>query len=212
VYDFIVTRTGTLIAATDELGVFSSTDGGMTWTQLSVGVHHTHNSSIVMDNDGNIFFGSPPSGVLRSDDGFDTFSITNAGLTDTTVMSLATSSSGYLYAGTEGGIVFRSVNPTTIVSVEEHSIEVPSLFLLEQNYPNPFNPSTTIKYALPKSSMVRLSVYDLLGREVTVLVNERREAGVHEARFDASGLASGVYLYRLQTGDVTHTKRSLLLR
>ena len=85
-------------------------------------------------------------------------------------------------------------------------------FRLEQNYPNPFNPSTTIRYELPMSSMVRLSVSDILGRKVSVLVNERKDAGVHEVRFDGSNLASGVYFYRLQAGDVVQTKRLLLLR
>jgi len=83
---------------------------------------------------------------------------------------------------------------------------------LEQNYPNPFNPSTTITYALPKSSDVRLSVYDILGREVSVLVNERRDAGVHEVKFDGTNLASGVYMYRIQAGGFVQVKRLLLLR
>jgi hypothetical protein len=85
-------------------------------------------------------------------------------------------------------------------------------YSLSQNYPNPFNPSTTITFELPKSAVVRLSVYDMLGREVSVLVNERRDAGVHEVKFEASALSSGVYFYRLQAGDFTHTKRLLLLR
>jgi hypothetical protein len=67
---------------------------------------------------------------------------------------------------------------------------LPKSFALEQNYPNPFNPSTTIKYELPRTSKVTLTVYDLLGREVSVLVNERREAGVYEVKFDGSNLAS----------------------
>ena len=83
---------------------------------------------------------------------------------------------------------------------------------LHQNYPNPFNPSTIIEFELPKSSIVRLSVYDMLGREVSVLLNERREAGVHEVRFDGSNLASGVYFYRLTAGDFLQTRRLLLLR
>jgi len=83
---------------------------------------------------------------------------------------------------------------------------------LRQNYPNPFNPSTTIKYELPRSSEVRLSVYDMLGREVAILVNERMNAGVHEVKFDGSGLASGVYLYRMWAGEFVATKRLLLLK
>jgi hypothetical protein len=97
-------------------------------------------------------------------------------------------------------------------SVTELSISIPSIYTLEQNYPNPFNPSTTVKFELPKTSMVRLNVYDMLGREVSVLVNERREAGVHEVKFDGSNLASGAYLYRLQAGDFLQTKRLLLLK
>jgi hypothetical protein len=83
---------------------------------------------------------------------------------------------------------------------------------MQQNYPNPFNPSTTIRYELPEPSQVRLTVYDILGRELSVLVNERRDAGVHEVKFDASGLSSGVYFYRIQAGDFVQSKRLTVLR
>jgi hypothetical protein len=78
--------------------------------------------------------------------------------------------------------------------------------------PNPFNPSTTIKFELPKASMVRLTVYDMLGREGAVIVNERRDAGVHEVKFDGAGLSSGVYLYRLQAGEFVQTLKLVLLQ
>ena len=90
--------------------------------------------------------------------------------------------------------------------------EAPPEYYLHQNSPNPFNPSTTIEYELPKSSEVRLSVYDILGREVSVLVNDRRDAGVHEVKFDAAGLSSGVYFYRLQAGDFVQSRKLLLLK
>jgi hypothetical protein len=92
-------------------------------------------------------------------------------------------------------MMFQKID--TGVGVEEEG-NIPKTYALDQNYPNPFNPSTTIKYDLPTSSDVRLSVYDMLGREVSVLVNERRDAGVHEVTFDASGFSSGVYCYRMQ--------------
>jgi len=98
------------------------------------------------------------------------------------------------------------------VSVTDQTIGSPMTYVLNQNYPNPFNPSTTIKYELPKASLVRLSVYDMLGRQVSVLVDERRDAGVHEVKFEGSTLASGVYFYRLQAGDFTQTKRLLILK
>jgi hypothetical protein len=101
------------------------------------------------------------------------------------------SSVGFWYA--QGGLV------TNATSDQQ---QLPAVYQLRQNYPNPFNPSTTITFELPKSSVVRLSVYDILGREVSVLVNERREAGVHEVKLDTRGLSSGIYFYRMQVCSV----------
>ncbi|MBP1656402.1 MAG: hypothetical protein H6Q31_1003 [Bacteroidetes bacterium] len=90
--------------------------------------------------------------------------------------------------------------------------EVPVAFSLEQNYPNPFNPSTTIRFDLPNASPVRLSVFDVLGREVSVLVNDQIAAGVHEVSFDAKQFASGMYVYRLQAGNFVQTRKMLFLK
>ena len=89
---------------------------------------------------------------------------------------------------------------------------VPSQFALSQNYPNPFNPSTTIRYALPERSHVTLAVFNTLGQQVATLVEGEREAGHHEVTFDASTLASGVYLYRLTAGDYVQARKFVLLR
>jgi hypothetical protein len=88
----------------------------------------------------------------------------------------------------------------------------PGVFALEQNYPNPFNPSTDISYTLKNSGKVRLSVYDILGREVAVLINDIQTAGQHEVRFSASGLSSGIYFYKLQEANEVVTKKMLLLK
>lgn len=85
-------------------------------------------------------------------------------------------------------------------------------FSLSQNYPNPFNPKTIIRFTLPVASDVSMRVFDLLGREVAVLVSERKNAGTYEVEFDAKDLASGVYLYRLLVGRFTETRKLLLLR
>jgi hypothetical protein len=83
---------------------------------------------------------------------------------------------------------------------------------VEQNYPNPFNPTTTISFKLPKAAFVTLKVYDLLGHEVAVLVNEKKAAGKYEVRFATSSLAGGVYFYRLHAGEFIETKKLMLLR
>jgi hypothetical protein len=89
---------------------------------------------------------------------------------------------------------------------------IPEEFSLIQNYPNPFNPATVISYHLPVLSDVKLAIYDLLGREVAVLVNEKMDAGVHEVRFEASALPSGMFFYRLNAGDFVQTKRLVFLK
>jgi aminopeptidase N len=85
-------------------------------------------------------------------------------------------------------------------------------FSLEQNYPNPFNPSTTIKYSLGKAGITTLKIYDVLGKEVATLVNEELQAGPHEVTFDASNLPSGVYVYKIQSGEYINSKKMLLLK
>jgi hypothetical protein len=88
----------------------------------------------------------------------------------------------------------------------------PEQYSLEQNYPNPFNPSTVITYQLPGTAPVRLRVFDLLGREVALLVNEQQSPGSHSVRFDGTELASGFYLYRLEAGTFVQSKKMIHLK
>jgi hypothetical protein len=99
-----------------------------------------------------------------------------------------------------------------IVSADEPSRALPAAFALEQNYPNPFNPSTTIRYSLPERSYVTLTVFNALGQRVATLEEGEKEAGFQEVRFDASSLASGVYLYRLTAGEYVQARKLILLR
>ncbi len=110
------------------------------------------------------------------------------------------------------GVIEGNPAPDTTSTSVNDGVPMPQLFKLHQNYPNPFNPRTTIRYELPKSSMVTLSVYDILGREVKTLVNEAKQPGTYTVEFDGSGLASGVYFYRLQAGGFVEAKKLLLLR
>ena len=106
-----------------------------------------------------------------------------------------------------------------VATVSPNARGVPTQVMLQQNYPNPFNLSTTIRYTIAGSREygvegreTKIVVYDILGREVATLVNEKKAPGDYEVRFDATGLASGVYFYRLKAGSFTQTRRLLLLR
>ncbi|NCS80319.1 MAG: T9SS type A sorting domain-containing protein [Ignavibacteria bacterium] len=97
----------------------------------------------------------------------------------------------------------------TAVSNDNEVIKEYALF---NNYPNPFNPVTTITYQLPKDGVVTLKIFDMLGKEVMTLVNEQKEMGRYTVQFDASSLASGMYVYQLRANDYTSTKKMLLLK
>ena len=97
---------------------------------------------------------------------------------------------------------------------DEIEVEVIALseFTLEQNYPNPFNPSTSISYSISEIEFVTLKVYDVLGNEITTLVDEEKPIGIYDVIFDATRLPSGVYFYRLQAGDFVETKKMVLMK
>ncbi|MBZ0181278.1 MAG: T9SS type A sorting domain-containing protein [Melioribacteraceae bacterium] len=99
-----------------------------------------------------------------------------------------------------------------MVDVDSDEETIVYTFDLGQNYPNPFNPSTVIKYSIPSSNLVELKVFNILGQEVASLVNEVKNAGVHTVSFNASSLASGVYLYRITAGSFVSTKKMLLIK
>jgi Secretion system C-terminal sorting domain len=115
-----------------------------------------------------------------------------------------------LFAG--GGLSRVYKRPLSEITAVETSEIFPSEFQLLQNYPNPFNPSTKIKFVIPKSSLVNLKVYDVLGNEIATLVNEEKPAGNYKVTFDASSLPSGVYFYKIKAGKFEGTKKLVLLR
>jgi hypothetical protein len=202
---FVLSGTN-LFAGTDDAGVFLSTDNGTSWTSTGFPTNSFISSLAVSGTD---LFAGTYSGVFRSTVGGTIWTAVSTGLTDTSVSSLAVSGTD-LFAGTNGGVWRRPMSE--MVSVKLTSNPLPTKFNLDQNYPNPFNPSTTIKFELPRASQVSLTVYDVLGRQVSVLVNEKRDAGSYEVKFNGSNLASGVYFYRLQAGSYVDTKKLLLLR
>lgn len=115
--------------------------------------------------------------------------------------------------GSTNSEIYYKGNPTgNTIGISTISSEIPDNFSLSQNYPNPFNPTTNIKFAIPKSGFVKLTVFDMLGREVETLVNENLNAGTYNADWNASKFSSGVYFYMIETEGFTETKKMILTK
>ena len=97
-------------------------------------------------------------------------------------------------------------------SAPDEAVGIPTVYSLSQNYPNPFNPATTIEYQIPKQSLVKITIFDLLGREITTLVNEQKGSGTYSVKFEASSLSGGVYFYKLEAGNFIQTRKLLFLK
>ena len=187
---------------------------GIDWT-----VYNTSNSglpdndvvSITIDGSGNKWIGT--YGGLASFDGtnWTVYNTSNSGLPDNYVFSIAIDGSGNKWIGTYGGGL-AVYNEGGVISIESGREMIVEAFLLHQNYPNPFNPETTISYELPKESDITLTIYDITGRLVETLVNEKQKPRYYSVHWDASQFSSGVYLYRIQTEGFQQVKKCLLIK
>lgn len=134
--------------------------------------------------------------------------------------TVSSPAAGYRLGGGDNCLtIWSSSNPIyasylcgTTVGINGSNNPVPQTYSLSQNYPNPFNPVTSIKYDLPKPGFVKLTVYDMTGKEVEVLVNEEKEPGKYEITWDGSKYSSGVYFYNIETGDFKETKKMVLIK
>ena len=214
-----------LFAGTWGGGVFLSTDNGASWSAVNSGLPKwPYDTTLITSVNtfevigANLFAGTD-EGIFLSTDNGTHWSEVNSGLRNHIVRVLAISpatggrDSTNLFAGTFGsGVWRRPLSEMITTSVRQSSAQAPERFELEQNYPNPFNPSTVISYQLAVNSNVTLKVYDLLGREVAVLVNERKDAGRYSVQWSASRFSSGIYFYFLSAGKFQETKRMILLK
>ncbi len=166
-------------------------------------------NSLLVYND-NVVAAAGLGGISISNDGGFNWSDASTGLTDMSCYSLGISGT-FMFIGTLGGVWYRPLSEI-ITSVNEKHNVIPNEYSLYQNYPNPFNPSTTITYELPKASFVTLKVFDMLGREIKSLVNGYKSQGKYSVNFNASNLASGVYFYKIESGEYSSIKKMLLLK
>lgn len=204
---------GNIIFSGSRFGIYRSIDNGVTWDSVGIRALPLNVVTFAKDND-RIYVGfnrSTDFFVWYSDDLGDTWNPLDHqfhGLKNLYIYD------NKIWAATFDGFYYNPLQPTSV-----DPIEIPKKFSLEQNYPNPFNPSTKISWQSPVAGYQTLKVFDMLGNEVATLVNEFREAGNYEVNFDASKLASGVYIYRIDirsdkslTGGFASSKKMLLLK
>jgi hypothetical protein len=214
------------------VSMFYSNNGGSSWEAVSGNLEEFSDGSgngpsvrdvkILPVSDGNIYFAATSVGLFSTStlEGSNTIWTLEAPIEigNTVVETIDVRPiDGKVVIGTFGKGAFSSTFTKT--DVNEVNV-IPKEFVLQQNYPNPFNPSTTIKYSIPQNTeysprrmlQTTLKVYDILGNEVATLVNERQKSGNYEVKFNASNLASGIYLYKLQSGSFAQTRKLMLIK
>lgn len=201
-----------LFVGTQDSGVYRSTDNGASWTSANKGLPSAPVTSLAVSGT-NIFAGTMPGGIFLSTDSGISWRAVNTGLpfVATGITCIAVVQANLFAASVADGVWRRSISDI-LTAINENRPAVPAKFDLMQNYPNPFNPTTVIAYQLPTSSFVTLTIFDVLGRKVRTLVNERQDDGNHAVQLDASKLPSGVYFYRLHAGTFTETKKLTVLK
>jgi Secretion system C-terminal sorting domain/Two component regulator propeller len=216
VYSITPDKNGNLYAGTYGGGIYKKT--GNTWSGFSTPNGLGGSSAFVttVDSSGALWAGFSTlngfnflwHGIYYTTDNGSSW--TYAGLDSISVRALIVyGDSVYAVTYNDGLYVLTKNGGTNGVRT---ATSTPNTFALLQNYPNPFNPTTVIRFSIPQRERISLIVYDILGREVATLVNGDLEAGPHQATFDASKLASGIYLYRLKAGTFTATKKLVLLK
>jgi photosystem II stability/assembly factor-like uncharacterized protein len=193
-------------------GIFRSTNNGALWTPIPTGLTTTTIYSLCVSG-ANIFAGGLPGGfanVFLSTNNGASWSSLSGVLPLVTINSL-TITSTHILAGTAARGIWRlPFSGLTAVGGRIEG-EIPQNTSLNQNFPNPFNPSTTIRFELPKASAITLKIFNTLGQEVSVLVNEQKSPGYYQLQWNAS-VPSGIYFYRLQAGEYVEVRKMVLLR
>ena len=211
---FMNSNTG--IICGDQGLAMRTTNGGANWTSVATGT--TNDLVAIQSVTTNVFCMVGSSGTIRKS--------TNAGLNWLTQTCPVTanlrsldmfSTNDFGLIAAAGGIILRTTNGGTFTAVMQNGSEIPESHSLGQNYPNPFNPNTKINFSIPSSGLstgsnVRLAVFDILGKEVALLVNENLSAGNYSIDFNASSIPSGTYFYRLTAGSFTDTKKLVLIK
>jgi len=188
--------------------VYKTTDGGNTWTQLDL--HDYSFRSIEFTNQLTGWIGGSGGALYKTTDtGLNWQKINLDSAANFIDIDFINENTGWLT--TNYNKIYKTTNSGTVF-ISNTSSEIPLQFELKQNYPNPFNPSTNINYSIKKSGLVKLSIYDLSGKEISTLVNEVQQAGSYSVTFNGSGFSSGVYYYKLASDNFSETKKMILAK
>ena len=195
-------------------GIYRSDDFGGSWSQSNSGIplSHLHPYSVYA-KDSLIFTGLTSNKIyLSMDNGLNWQDFSNGlNINEETYHVKFAVSGNKIYAS----FLYNSLwyyDLSQITNISELNNSIPDGFILQQNYPNPFNPTTKINYSIPNNCHVKITVYDVTGREILTLVNRYQNSNEYSISFDASGLASGIYFYNIKAGDFVQTKRMLLIK
>jgi photosystem II stability/assembly factor-like uncharacterized protein len=203
------------VIPTSDIRFYKTFDGGNTWIKYYRQIENslpTLRSYFTNENTGYAVTSSYYYGLIKTtNSGFNWFIcstfVNNNQMTSN--VAFLNENTGWVVG--YGGLICKTTNAgSTFISINNQNI--PDGYSLSQNYPNPFNPSTNIKYQITNNSFITLKVYNILGKEVATLVNEKLSAGTYEVTFECSGLTSGIYFYRLTCGDFSETKKMVLLK
>jgi len=193
--------------------VFRTTDYGLNWLDINGNLPDIPINSVIIDydKDSTLYIGTDAGVFFTNNLGTQWF-VLGADLPNSPVLDLNYHQpTGKLVAGTHGRSLFE-FDLSSISSVGEDNSTFVNNFDLYQNYPNPFNPSTIIKYNLPSDMKINLVVFNVVGEEVSVLVNEFQNAGLHVVEFDGSNLSSGIYYYKLWAGYSSEIKKMVMVK
>lgn len=190
-------------------GIYLSTNYGYNWTSVNNGIP-TNQQVYVITISGTNIFASTSTGIYLSTNNGTNWTNKTQNMNNIGGIHMISIQNNYIFVGTANGLWRRLYSD--IISGIENIPETVTNYSLSQNFPNPFNPSTKISYSIPKSELVTLKVYDILGKEVSTLLNEVHSPGTYSLDFNSKALTSGIYLYKLQAGNYIQTRRMLLIK
>ena len=197
--------------------IIYTSDGGANW-EVSPDGGYTSWNSVSLTETGKAWAVDTKGGIAYSSDWGHTWedqeSVTSQPLWEVFFIN---DNEGWVVGGLGSSVILHTTNGGVTTNIGKENKSIIEEFNLEQNYPNPFNPTTTIRYSIPNvethgHASVQIKIYDVLGREITTLVNKQQKPGYYEVNYNASNLTSGVYFYQLRTGSFIESKKMLLIK